>query len=91
VVVTAVGGLTEAAAGYSGAVLVRPGDPDDLARGLLAAAELVGRRHQVAVTWTAVARSYADIVGSVRPAAERAVSQRHLDSPGTRLPAAEQA
>jgi glycosyltransferase involved in cell wall biosynthesis len=65
VVVTAVGGLVEAAADYTGAVLVRPGSPDDLARGLLAAADLRGRTHAVPVTWQAVAQSYADIFAAV--------------------------
>jgi len=65
VVVTAVGGLVEAAADYTGAVLVRPGSPDDLARGLLAAADLRGSMHAVPVTWQAVAQSYADIFAAV--------------------------
>jgi glycosyltransferase involved in cell wall biosynthesis len=65
VVVTAVGGLVEAAADYTGAVLVRPGSPDDLARGLLAAADLRGRMHAVPVTWQAVVQSYADIFAAV--------------------------
>ena len=65
VVVTAVGGLVEATADYTGAVLVRPGSPDDLARGLLAAADLRGRMHAVPVTWQAVAQSYADIFAAV--------------------------
>jgi glycosyltransferase involved in cell wall biosynthesis len=63
--VTAVGGLVEAAADYTGAVLVRPGSPDDLARGLLAAADLRGRMHAVPVSWQAVAQSYADIFAAV--------------------------
>ena len=45
VVVTAVGGLVEAVADYTGAVLVQPDSPEDLARGLLAAADLRGRTH----------------------------------------------
>jgi glycosyltransferase involved in cell wall biosynthesis len=65
VVVTTVGGLVEAAADYTGAVLVRPDSPDDLARGLLAAAELRGRRHSAPVTWEAVAQAYADIFAAV--------------------------
>jgi glycosyltransferase involved in cell wall biosynthesis len=72
VVVTAVGGLVEAAADYSGAVLVRPGRPDELARGLLAAADLRGRIHSAPVTWQAVAQSYADIFAAVVPPAEPA-------------------
>jgi glycosyltransferase involved in cell wall biosynthesis len=67
VVVTAVGGLVEAVDGYTGAVLVRPDSPDDLARGLLAAADLRGRRHSAPVTWQAVAQSYADIFAAVVP------------------------
>jgi glycosyltransferase involved in cell wall biosynthesis len=69
VVVTAVGGLVEAVADYTGAVLVRPGSPDDLARGLLAAADLRGRLHSAPVTWQAVAQSYADIFAVVVPPA----------------------
>jgi glycosyltransferase involved in cell wall biosynthesis len=69
VVVTAVGGLVEAVAGYTGAVLVRPDSPDDLARGLLAAANLRGRVHSAPVTWPAVAQSYANIFAAVVPAA----------------------
>jgi glycosyltransferase involved in cell wall biosynthesis len=72
VVVTAVGGLVEAAAGYTGAVLVRPDSADDLARGLLAAADLRGRVHSVPVTWQAVAQSYADVFAAVVPPTEPA-------------------
>jgi glycosyltransferase involved in cell wall biosynthesis len=68
-VVTAVGGLVEAVAGYTGAVLVRPGSPDDLARGLLAAVDLRGHMHSAPVTWQAVAQSYADIFAAVVPRA----------------------
>lgn len=78
VVVTAVGGLVEAAAGYTGAVLVRPGSPDDLARGLLAAADLRGRMHSAPVTWQAVAQSYADIFAAVVPPAEPAPARTTL-------------
>jgi glycosyltransferase involved in cell wall biosynthesis len=67
VVVTAVGGLVEAVAGYTGAVLVPPGSPDDLAEGLLAAAELRGRSHREPVTWQAVAELYADIFATLVP------------------------
>lgn len=72
VVVTAVGGLVEAAADYTGAVLVPPGRPGELARGLLAAADLRGRKHSASVTWQGVAQSYADIFAAVMPAAESA-------------------
>ncbi len=69
VVVTAVGGLVEAVADYTGAVLVRAGSPDDLVRGLLTAADLRGRLHSAPVTWQAVAQSYADIFAAVVPPA----------------------
>jgi len=72
VVLTAVGGLVEAAAGYSGAVLVEPGNPDDLAKGLLAAADLRGDTHSAPVSWQAVAQSYADIFACVLPAGKPA-------------------
>jgi glycosyltransferase involved in cell wall biosynthesis len=67
VVVTAVGGLTEAVGDYTGAVLVQPGRSDELARGLLAAADLRGRAHSAPVTWQAVAQSYAEIFAAVVP------------------------
>jgi len=69
VAVTAVGGLVEAVADYTGAVLVRPGSSDDLARGLLAAADLRGGMHPAPVSWQAVAQSYADIFAAVVPPA----------------------
>jgi len=69
VAVTAVGGLVEAVADYTGAVLVRPGSSDDLARGLLAAADLRGGMHSAPVSWQAVAQSYADIFAAVVPPA----------------------
>jgi hypothetical protein len=50
--------------------LVRPDSPDDLARGLLAAADLRGRVHSAPVTWQAVAQSYADVFAAVVPPAE---------------------
>lgn len=71
VVLTAVGGLVEAVADYTGAVLVRPGDPADLVRGLLAAADLRDRRHARAFTWQDVAEAYAGIFAAVVPAAPR--------------------
>jgi glycosyltransferase involved in cell wall biosynthesis len=80
VVVTAVGGLVEAAGGYTGAVLVEPGKPDELAKGLLAAADLRGRRHSATVTWEAVAQSYADIFAAVVPPANRTVMTTRLTS-----------
>lgn len=75
VVVTAVGGLVEAVADYTGAVLVQPDSPEDLARGLLAAADLRDRTHSAPISWQAVAKSYADIFATVVPAADHSASQ----------------
>ena len=72
VVVTAVGGLVEAVADYNGAVLVRPDSPDDLARGLLAAADLRDRVYSAPVTWQAVAQLYADMFAAIVPPGEPA-------------------
>ncbi|MGH2865253.1 MAG: glycosyltransferase family 4 protein [Solirubrobacteraceae bacterium] len=67
VVVSAVGGLVEATAAYTGGVLVPAGDPDELVRGLLAASELRGRKHASPVTWDAVAESYAELFAAAAP------------------------
>jgi glycosyltransferase involved in cell wall biosynthesis len=59
VVVTAVGGLVEATAGYDGAVLVQPQDPASLLDGIRKAAALRGRRFAVPHSWEASAASFA--------------------------------
>ena len=51
VVVTDVGGLSEAARDYSGTVFVRPRDPVTLAKGIEASAGLRGVRHQDFHSW----------------------------------------
>jgi glycosyltransferase involved in cell wall biosynthesis len=58
VVVTAVGGLVEAVAGYEGAVLVEPGDPGALADAIGRAQRLVGKRFRLARDWSATARQF---------------------------------
>jgi hypothetical protein len=70
IVVTSVGGLPEAAAGYAGAVFVPPGDPDVLKEGVVKAAGLAGRKF-------ADPRSWHDTVAAVRMAAS-------VDEPGHR-------
>jgi glycosyltransferase involved in cell wall biosynthesis len=80
VVVTAVGGLVEAAGDYTGAVLVQPGSPDELAKGLLAAADLRGRLHSAPVTWQAVEQAYADVFAAVVAPAESTVITTRLKS-----------
>jgi glycosyltransferase involved in cell wall biosynthesis len=73
IVVTSVGGLPEAAAGYAGAVFVPPGDPAMLREGMVKAATMVGQKF-------ADPRSWHDTVTAIRVAAsvdenERAASQ----------------
>ena len=51
VVVTSVGGLTEAVAGYDGAILVLPGDPTALRIALLQVAKLRGIRYTDPHSW----------------------------------------
>ena len=65
VVVTDVGGLREAVAGYTGAVLVQPGDSRDLARGILAAADLRHRQHTAPLGWDRVGEMYSDVIAAV--------------------------
>lgn len=51
VVVTCVGGLIEAVAGYDGAILVPPGDPAALQSALLQVAKLRGKRYTDPHSW----------------------------------------
>jgi glycosyltransferase involved in cell wall biosynthesis len=62
IVVTSVGGLPEAAAGYAGAVFVPPADPAMLREGLAKAAALAGQKFPDP-------RSWHDTVAAVRQAA----------------------
>jgi glycosyltransferase involved in cell wall biosynthesis len=62
IVVTSVGGLPEAAAGYAGAVFVPPGDPAMLREGMVKAATMVGQKF-------ADPRSWHDTVAAIRVAA----------------------
>jgi glycosyltransferase involved in cell wall biosynthesis len=59
VVTTAVGGLVEASAGYSGAVLVPPCDPAALAAGIHSALPLIGTTHADPNSWARAAEAYA--------------------------------
>lgn len=58
VIVTSVGGLTEAAQDYGGTVFVEPGDPDGLRTALGAVVELVGSRFADPHSWDATAEKY---------------------------------
>jgi glycosyltransferase involved in cell wall biosynthesis len=80
VVTTAVGGLVEATAGYTGAVLVPPCDPVALAEGIRSALPLIGTTHADPNSWARSAERYAalfdrigaDWGGSGSPADRRA-------------------
>lgn len=67
VVVTAVGGLVEAAEGYTGAILVPPADPPRLSEAIRALPGLVGTRHADPHSWSvtvsAIARLHAAMTG----------------------------
>jgi glycosyltransferase involved in cell wall biosynthesis len=58
VVTTSVGGLAEASAGYSGAVLVPPCDPAALADGIRSALPLIGTVHTDPNSWARTAERY---------------------------------
>jgi len=65
VVTTAVGGLVEASAGYTGAVLVPPCDPAALADGIRAALPLIGTTHADPNSWARSAERYASLFGRI--------------------------
>jgi glycosyltransferase involved in cell wall biosynthesis len=58
VVVTSVGGLTEAVANYPGTILVPPKDPVALGKALGIAAGLKGRRFNDPHSWSTVVNRY---------------------------------
>lgn len=64
VVVTAVGGLVEAASGYDGAVSVEPQDPASLCDGILRAADLVGQEFDVPHDWDATRELYGEVISA---------------------------
>ena len=65
VVTTAVGGLVEATAGYTGTVLVPPNDPTALAEGIRSALPLIGDRHTDPHSWRRSAERYAALLSGV--------------------------
>jgi glycosyltransferase involved in cell wall biosynthesis len=67
VVVSAVGGLVDAAEGYGGAVLVEPQNPAALKDGMLKARELVGGTFGDAYTWDDAAAALLRYLGDRRP------------------------
>lgn len=69
VVTTAVGGLVEATAGYTGAVLVPPGDPAALAAGIRAALPLVGLSHADPHSWSHTAERFTALLSRIKATA----------------------
>ena len=65
VVTTSVGGLVEATADYTGAVLVPPGDPAALAEGIRRALPLVGAVHADPHSWRRSAERYAALLDRI--------------------------
>lgn len=65
VVVTDVGGLGEAVAGYEGAVTVPAGDSDALAAGIVQAAQLVGRTFDDPHSWDHTVAAYDEIFAKI--------------------------
>lgn len=65
VVTTSVGGLVEATAGYTGAVLVPPGDPAALADGIRTAVSLVGTSHADPHSWRCSTERYAALLDRI--------------------------
>ena len=70
-VVTAVGGLPEAAAEYDGAVFVASGDPVDLRRGLEQAVAMRGQRFDDPHSWDQTASLLLDLAARTEPAHAR--------------------
>jgi glycosyltransferase involved in cell wall biosynthesis len=66
VVVTNVGGLSEAAAGYSGTVFVPPGNPVALAEGIISALDLRAQHHADIHTWDVSRVRYASLIEGIR-------------------------
>lgn len=77
VVVTSVGGLTEAVAGYEGVILVPPRDPGALQRALLALPNLRGRRFADPHSWSQTIHLYENLFAAVQSVdmARRRVSE----------------
>jgi hypothetical protein len=81
VVVTSVGGLVEAASGYSGATLVPPSDPVALAEGLVRACGSASVTHSQPIDWSDVADLYEALLANLQ--ATRAPSANRLPTVGS--------
>jgi glycosyltransferase involved in cell wall biosynthesis len=75
VVVTDVGGLSEAAAGYSGTVFVPPANPVALADGIVSALDLRDQHHADIHTWDVSRVRYASLIEGIRSAHDTAIRE----------------
>jgi glycosyltransferase involved in cell wall biosynthesis len=75
VVVTNVGGLSEAAADYSGTVFVPPENPVALAEGIVSALELRAHHHADIHTWDVSRVRYTSLIEGIR------LARDHVDEP----------
>ena len=81
VVVTDVGGLSEAAADYTGTIFVPPANPEALAEGIVAALDLRAQEHADLHTWDVSRECYAALIKDIRFAREGAAGERQT-APG---------
>jgi glycosyltransferase involved in cell wall biosynthesis len=65
-VLTAVGGLPEAVAGYEGAILVPPRDPEALRDAMRRLPQLCGRRYHDQHSWENIASAYEGLINRLR-------------------------
>jgi glycosyltransferase involved in cell wall biosynthesis len=73
IVVTQVGGLIEAVAGYDGAILVPPGDPAALQNALMQVAKLRGKRYTDPHSWEHTAGCYQALFDAICSSYSRVV------------------
>lgn len=73
-VITAVGGLPTAMAGYEGAILVPPSDPPALRQAIRQLPALRGKRFEDPHTWAATIGSYEEFFDQVRSAGVRPIA-----------------
>ena len=85
VVVTNVGGLSEAAADYSGTVFVPPENPAALAEGIVSALELRAEHHADIHTWDVSRARYASLIEEIRFAHDDA-AESNESQPSPRRP-----
>jgi glycosyltransferase involved in cell wall biosynthesis len=84
VVVTNVGGLSEAAADYSGTVFVPPENPVALAEGIVSALDLRAQHHADIHTWDVSRVRYVSLVEGIRLARDQVAESKEGEPTGDR-------